>query len=103
MRAEVREAERFAEYDEGFFGGRYGDGYAGLSLVRAGVVEPRAEQRFPATLAALRGVARRVERDDRDDDGRLDDDATEDLGATVGSTRLAFFARRQRLNSQYIE
>ena len=56
-----------------YFGGDYGDDYAGLDLAKHGEVAQGARDRFPATLKALEAVAD---------------------GEPVGATRLAFFARQ---------
>ncbi len=65
----VAAAHNFTPY----FGGDYGDDYAGLDIAKQGEVVPGARERFPETIKALEHVA--------------GDDP-------VGATRLAFFARQ---------
>ena len=56
-----------------YFGGDYGDDYAGLDIAKQGEIMPGARKQFPETIKALE----RVSGDD-----------------PVGATRLAFFARQ---------
>ena len=56
-----------------YFGGDYGDDYAGLDIAKQGEIVPSARKQFPETIKALE----RVSGDD-----------------PVGATRLAFFARQ---------
>ena len=56
-----------------YFGGDYGDDYAGLDLAKQGEIVPSARKQFPETIKALEHVS------------------GED---PVGATRLAFFARQ---------
>ena len=56
-----------------YFGGDYGDDYAGLDIAKQGEIVPGARKQFPETIRALEHVS--------------GDDP-------VGATRLAFFARQ---------
>ena len=69
---EYHEAARAAELAP-YFGGDYGDDYAGLDIAKQGEIVPSAEKQFPETIKALEHVSD---------------------GDPVGATRLAFFARQ---------
>ncbi|KAJ1454453.1 hypothetical protein M885DRAFT_618036 [Pelagophyceae sp. CCMP2097] len=87
IEAELVEAQAAQAFQgDGFFGGKYGQGYSGIALARHCAVVDGAAEAFPKTLAALSAVA---------DSERPHDDHDVGLGCTIGATRLAFFAKQK--------